>query len=57
MSLKSISDKIENKIEEKRNKAKSISIKEGMCNSFSEGCGINYIIPYALAMNANNTQI
>lgn len=38
-------------------KARRISIQEGSAYSISEGAGIRYITPYALALGANNTHI
>lgn len=57
MSLKTISDKVEKKLEAKREKARRLSIIEGTGYSVSEGFGMEYVTPYALEMNANNTEI
>jgi len=57
MSLKTISDKVEIKLEKKREKSRRISIIEGSAYAISEGFGINYVTPYAVEMKANNTEI
>lgn len=46
-------------IEEEKLKAQAcqISIKEGSAYSVSEGFGLKYMTPYALALGANNTHI
>ncbi|MBM3247794.1 MFS transporter, partial [Candidatus Pacearchaeota archaeon] len=43
--------------EELKEKTKKISIKDGSAYAVSDGLGIRYISPYALALGANNTQI
>lgn len=52
-------EKREKKISEERLKAeaRSISIKEASAYSVSEGFGIRFITPFALALGANNSQI
>ncbi len=57
MFLNRIVDKIEERQNAKREKAKKISIIEGSLNGVQEGCGINYITPYALELGASNTHI
>ena len=41
----------------KKQKSLNYSIKEGSYASVSNGAGEQYIVPYALALNANNAQI
>lgn len=43
--------------EEVRKKSLSYSVKDGIAWSVNSGLGSSYIAPYALALNANNTQI
>jgi MFS family permease len=43
--------------EEARKKSLSYSVKDGIAWSVNSGLGSSYITPYALALNANNTQI
>jgi len=57
MLLKKISKKLQKKEAIAAKEARETSIKEGIAYSVSEGFGINYITPYALALGANNTQI
>lgn len=40
-----------------KSKAKKLSIKEGSAFSVSEGAGMRYITPFALAINSSNSQI
>ncbi len=49
--LKNVKEKIE------KEKTMKLSIKEGSFASIMYGLGDSYIIPYALALNANNLQI
>ena len=44
-------------IEKKRKKSLNYSIKEGSFASVSSGAGEQFVVPYALSMNANNFQI
>ena len=43
--------------ERAKSRTRKLSIKEGSAYSISDGFGIKYITPYALAMNASNSQI
>ncbi len=46
------------RLEEKlKAKAREISIKEGSAYGVSDGFGLRYVAPYALALGANNAQI
>ncbi len=56
--MKGRSSKVEKAMDASlKKKAREISIKEGCAYSVSEGTGIRYIAPYALALNASNMQI
>ena len=43
--------------EELKKRTRELSIKEGSATAFMSGAGESYIVPYALALNANNAQI
>ncbi|MEK6875449.1 MAG: MFS transporter [Nanoarchaeota archaeon] len=49
--------KEEGKIELAKERTKKISIQEGSATSIMSGAGDSYIVPFALALNANNAQI
>ena len=47
----------EKKIEEEKKKSLTYSIKEGGAASVMEGAGNSYISPFAIALNASNSQV
>jgi len=48
---------IKNSEDQLKEKARNISIKEGAASSLMDGFGNRFITPFALALNATNTQI
>ena len=55
--VKRVVSKIIDIEEEKKKKTLDLSIKEGSATAFMSSAGETYIVPYALALNANNLQI
>ena len=54
---KKINKNINIREEKLKANARKISIKEGSAYSINEGLGMKYITPYALELNANNSEI